>query len=159
MDTLTIILSALSLALSVVSLIYSIRVHKDSVIHDTKQLTLDAFNQLQEQVLDRLNSYTKPCIAEISKDPQSAEYKELSVLMARIEHFCVGVNSSLYDLDIIKRMAGRYFINVYEKLLPMITKKREINKTEKHYDEFELFYDKLTDLYKNQITTKEKKND
>lgn len=149
MDILTIILSILSFALSVVSMIYSIRVHRDSVVHDTKQHTLDAFNQLQEQVLDKINTYSKSDVIEISKDPHTNEYKEISSLMARIEHFCVGVNSAIYDIDTVKRMAGRYFVGVYEKLLPMITKKREINKTEKHYDEFELFIGKLTDLYSN----------
>lgn len=56
--------------------------------------------------------------------------------MDRIEHFSVGVNSDIYDVDIVKRLAGKHFCALYDKLLPMIEKKRRINKSDKHYDEF-----------------------
>ena len=62
-----------------------------------KQATIDAFNKLQAEALDELNTYTTKNIAEISQNPLSPEYKLLSSLLARCEHFSVGVNEKIYD--------------------------------------------------------------
>jgi hypothetical protein len=108
---------------------------------------LDAFNILQEQVLDKINLYSNLKIKEIAEDARSKEYKELTILMARIEHFSVGVNSNIYDIDILKRLAGKHFCALYNKLLPMVEKKRKTNRSDKHYDEFEKLINKLNLLY------------
>ena len=147
MDIASLIISIVSFLLAFVSAIFSWRVHKQTVIHDKKQATLDAFNILQEQVLDKINLYSNSKVKEIAEDARSKEYKELTILMARIEHFSVGVNSEIYDLKIVKRLAGKHFCAMYNKLLPMIEKKRKINKTDKHYDEFEKLVVGLRCLY------------
>lgn len=67
--------------------------------------------------------------------------------MARIEHFSVGVNSDIYDIETVKRLAGKHFCALYGKLSPMVEKKRKINKTDKHYDEFERLVSELKCLY------------
>ena len=61
--------------------------------------------------------------------------------------FSVGVNTEIYDLKIVKRLAGKHFCMLYDKLLPMIDKKRKINKTDRHYDEFEKLVEELNCLY------------
>ena len=144
-----IIISFSSFIISLCSLIYSLVTYRNSVVHDKKQATLDAFNILQEQVLDNINLYSNSKIKEIAEDIRSKEYKKLTILMARIEHFSVGVNSDIYDLKIVKRLAGKHFCSLYDKLLPMIEKKRKINKTDKHYKEFEKFIGELKCLYDN----------
>lgn len=143
------IISFFSLLVALLSLVCSLVTYKQNVLHDKKQATLDAFNILQEQVLDKLNLYTNSRIKEISEDARSKEYKEVTTLMARVEHFSVGVNSNIYDVEIVKRLAGKHFCMLYDKLLPMIDKKRKINKTDKHYDEFEKLVSELNCLYKN----------
>lgn len=143
-----IILSIISLAIALFSLIYSFVTYHCSVMHDKKQATLDAFNILQEQVLDKINLYPNSKIKEIAEDARSKEYKELTFLMARVEHFSVGVNSKIYDVKIVKRLAGKHFCALYDKLLPMIEKKRKINKSDKHYNEFEKLIGELNCLYK-----------
>ena len=147
MDVVSLIISLLSIALAIFSAVFTWRVHKQAVEHDKKQATLDAINVLQVQVFDELNLYTKSQIEEISKNTRSENYKEITKLMARIEHFCVGVNSDIYSLEIAKRLAGRHFCALYEKLSPMIQKKRETVKNDKHYDEFEKFINDLNCLY------------
>ena len=119
-------ISIFSLLVAVFSLLYSFVIHKQTVLHDKKQATLDAFNTLQEQVLDKLNVFTFSKIKDISEDVRSKEYKTISTFMARLEHFSVGVNSDIYDIETVKRLAGRHFCALYEKLLPMVEKKREI---------------------------------
>ena len=143
----TFVLSIISILLAVISAVHSIYVYIQTVKHDKKQATLDAFNILQEQVLDKINLYSNSKIKEIAEDARSKEYKELTILMARIEHFSVGVNTEIYDLKIVKRLAGKHFCMLFDKLRPMIEKKRKINKTDKHYDEFEKLVEELNCLY------------
>lgn len=147
MEVATLIFSIVSIVLSIVSVVHSFFVYSQTVKHDKKQATLDAFNILQEQVLDKINLYPNSKIKEIAEDARSKEYKELTILIARIEHFSVGVNSEIYDLETVKRLAGKHFCMLYDKLLPMIDKKRKINKTDKHYDEFEKLVVGLNHLY------------
>ena len=147
MENATFIISVVSIVLAIISAVHSIYVYIQTVKHDKKQATLDAFNILQEQVLDKINLYSNSKVKEIAEDARSKEYKELTILMARIEHFSVGVNSEIYDLETVKRLAGKHFCVLYDKLLPMIDKKRKINKSDKHYDEFELLINNLHCLY------------
>lgn len=112
-----------------------------------KQATLDAFNVLQAQVFDKLNAYRKADIIEISKDVHSTQYKEVSGLLARCAHFAVGVNSGIYSKTIVRRLAGRYLIYLYDKLEPLIQKKRQVNTLERHYYEFEMLIADIKKYY------------
>lgn len=136
-----------SLVLALGSVVFSVFTYISSIIHDRKQATLDAYNVLQNQVFDKLNTYKTNEIKSIADNCLSKEYKEISALMARIEHFSVGVNTKIYDKKTVKRLAGRYIIGIYEKLEPIIIKKRERFKTDKHYDDFEKLYLELKNLY------------
>ena len=138
----------LPIILSAAALVVSLITFFSNVSHDKKKATLDAYNILQSQVLDKLNSYTKKQIEEISANPRSEEYKEISALLARVQHFAVGVNTNIYDEKVVKRLAGKYFLGIYDKLSPLIEKKRSVNKTEKHYDEFEQLVVKIKKMYK-----------
>ena len=149
MEIISLVISIISLVLSIILAIHSIYVYNKTVDHDKKKSTLDAFNLLQEQVLDKLNLYSIKEIKKISEDPHSEIYKEISGLLARIEHFSVGVNSKIYDIETLKRLAEKYFYALYDKLLPIITKKRKINTSDKHYDEFEKLIKNIKGLYKN----------
>ena len=147
MEFATFVISIISILLAVVSGVFSWRVHRQSVIHDKNQATLDAINILQVQAFDELYEYTNSKILEISKNHCSDEYKRVSKLMARIEHFSVGVNTEIYSLDITKRLAGKHICALYDKLVPMIKAKRERFKNDKHYDEFEKLAFDLNKLY------------
>lgn len=137
MDTNSLILSIIPIVFSIISMVITIVLYRKTVVHDRKADTLEAFNRLQNEALDYLYTLTRSDIIDISQNPRSAEYKELTTYLARIEHFCVGVNTKIYDLDVVKRMAGRYLSSVYDKFEPLIEKKRSINKQGRHYDEFE----------------------
>ena len=68
MEVITLIVSIVSIILSVVSVVHSFFVYRQTVKHDKKQATLDAFNILQEQVLDKINLYSNSRIKEIAED-------------------------------------------------------------------------------------------
>lgn len=86
------ILSIIAIVISVISGGFALYTFFWTAARDRQQATLDAYNQLQEQALDHLNLYRPSNIKEIVKDRRSEEYKRLSAYVARIEHFCVGVN-------------------------------------------------------------------
>lgn len=137
-----------ALIISLLSLVFSVLIYFFGISRQKKQDTIDAFNLLQNQVLDEMTKHTEKEIAEISKNPKSEEYKNISVLLARCEHFAVGVNSGIYDRRIVKRLAGRHFIYLYKKFLPVIEKKRRIFPNDRHYDDFERMTKKIEKMYK-----------
>ena len=89
-------MEAVTLILSIVSLCFSLLTWYWALIHDRRKDTLDAFNVLQQQALDPLQSYTRAQIREIAEDAQSEAYRIVSTYLARIEHFCVGVEQSAH---------------------------------------------------------------
>ena len=142
-------ISLAALLVSVSSVLVSVAIYRAGLLREKKQATLDAFNVLQTQVLDRLNHYRRYDIDEVAEDVHSADYKELSGLLARCAHFAVGVNTGIYDEKTVRRLAGRYIISLYDKMEPLIQKKRKLNQSERHYEEFEILADKMKSYYRN----------
>lgn len=118
----------ITIAFSVIAAIFSLITYRKSVVHDRKQATLDAYNQLQEQALDHLNYYMPAAIKEIAKDRRSEEYKKLSAYVARIEHFCVGVNQKIYDRKTVYELAHGYFDGGLKvRIEPIIERKNQFD--------------------------------
>ena len=118
MDFLTLFLSTAAVVVSIISYV-------ENVLHDRKKDTLEAFNRLQEQVFDNLNRFTPKEVEEIVKHPTSPEYKELSGYIARLEHFCVGVNRKIYDLETVYALAHGYLDGpqLLSRIAPVIERK------------------------------------
>ena len=112
-----------------VTLTKSQKDQKDGLERQKKQATIDAYNKLQEQVLDKINEYKPAEIRKIAKDKQSEEYGVIGRYLARIEHFCVGLTNGIYDYETFYALAHGYFDSeqglLMPRLLPMIEKKSE----------------------------------
>lgn len=120
------ILAIVAIVISVISGLFSAFTYIKTMDRDRKQATLDAYNGLQEQVFDRLNQYTPAEIREIAKDNRGNKYKEVSGLVARIEHFCVGVNQKIYDFDTVYELAHGYFDgSLKDRMEPILDKKQK----------------------------------
>ena len=134
-------MEAVTLTLSIVSLCFSLFTWYRALIHDRKKDTLDAFNVLQQQALDPLQSYTRARIREIAEDSRSEEYRIVSTYLARIEHFCVGVEQKVYDQRTVWELSEG-FLNrgVYEKLKPIIEHK---NQQKNYYRNFLAVVEKM----------------
>lgn len=102
------LLSIIALVISLISVGFTLYTFCWTARRDRRQSTLDAYNQLQEQALDHLNQYSLKQIKEIAKDNRSDEYKIISSYIARIEHFCVGVNLKIYDRKTVYELAEGY---------------------------------------------------
>lgn len=125
MEIATVITAIISAVLAVISFAYSLYTYRKTMIHDRKQATLDAYNLLQEQAFDKLNQYMPADIRSISQHPTSKAYKEISGYLARIEHFCVGINMRIYDRETVYALAHGYMDSstLLGRIEPMIEKK------------------------------------
>lgn len=135
-------ISILATVISFVSLGFSIFIYINGLHRESRQATIEAFAVLQESALDKLYSYTPKQIKEIAQHPRSQEYKDLTVLLVRCEHFSVGVNTGVYHFATIERLSNGYIVQLFKKIKPLIDKKREIGNGE-FYKAFEKLAKKL----------------
>ena len=135
-------LSIIALAISVISGGFALYTFIWTARRDCKQATLDAYNALQNEVFDRINLYRPAEILEISKHPTSKEYNEISSLIARIEHFCVGVNSRIYDRKTVYELAHGYFdaAKLKGRTAPIIDRKNS-NTDHDYYENIHRVFD------------------
>ena len=129
------IISIISACFAIASTVFTIFTYITAVIHDRKQATLEAYNHLQSEVFDHLNSYLPSEIREICEDPKSNEYKAISGYLARIEHFCVGLNEKIYDLNVFYKIAHNYFDGhlLRKRIEPILETKNNKTGTEIYY--------------------------
>lgn len=100
-----------------------------------KESTLNAYNDLQNDVFSDLTKYDFP-MPEVKRG--DVEWDKFTVYLAKLERFSVGVNSGIYSIQILNQLGGSYFIREFEKLEPIIMEKRKDNIVPGgHYDEFE----------------------
>ena len=64
-------------------------------------------------------------IREIAEDPRSVAYKTVGGYIARIEHFCTGVNLGIYDKKTVYSLAHGYLDGkvIRSRIEPIIEKK------------------------------------
>ena len=119
-------MAVVSCVIAITSVVISVITYHNTVVNDRKSATLEAYNRLQAEVFDPLNSYTPMEISDICEDTKSVEYKVLSGYLARIEHFCIGVNEKIYDKDVFYKMAHGYFDGhiLYHRIEPILMSKK-----------------------------------
>ena len=133
-------LSVIAIIISVISGGFALYSFVWTAGRDRKQATLDAYNLLQKQALDHLNYYTPAQIAEIAKNPRSDEYKKISAYIARIEHFCVGVNQKIYDKKTVYALAHDYLDGgIKSRIEPIINRKNQYKDMD-YYENIHQFY-------------------
>ena len=128
MEVVALIISILAFILS------AVQFFRDS-LRQKNEATLIAYNELQDNVFAKLNKYGD----DLSKiEYRSDKWDEITICLAQIENFSVGINTNIYSFKILNRLGGAFFIRQFEKLKPIIDIKRKKNiSVGKHYDEFE----------------------
>ncbi len=135
MELANIIVAAVAAVLSLVSIIFSIYTYSKALIHDRKQATLDAYLLLQDSALDSLNHIGIAELKEILKEPRSSRYKDVSGYVARIEHFCVGVNTGIYDKQTVYALAHGYLdMGVMNTRLALILDRKKEMAGKEYYE-------------------------
>lgn len=136
-------LSVIALVISVMSGIFALVSFLWTAARDRKQATLEAYNRLQAEVFDPINTYSPEEVEEICEDTKSMEYKILSGYLARIEHFCVGINNKIYDDKVFYSLAHGYFDGhqLRKRIAPLLDVKNTSNFSK------ELFYVNLYSVW------------
>ena len=128
--------------IAVIALIVSIITQKKLKREKIKQATIEQFNIIQNQVLDNLatisdknNAKTIVEELELIKENQECKkaYDDYRVLIARLEHFAVGVNEGVYDSNIVDKLSGVHLIYLLPKIQPIIDKTNENAKSGEYY--------------------------
>ena len=128
MDVLALVISAMAFVLSLWQFFRS-------SLREKNESTLNAYNELQNEVFSNLNSY-KLSISEVKY--LGEDWEKITIYLAKIERFSVGINTGIYSLNILNHLGGAYYIRLFENLKPIIQRKRVENVSSgKHYDEFE----------------------
>lgn len=123
-----------ALLVSILALLFSIVQFARDSSRKKKESTLNAYNALQYDAFEKLNKYVDMSTIEY----QSDAWEEITICLAQIENFSVGINTGIYSLKILNRLGGAFFIRQFEKLTPVINFKREKNVSPgSHYNEFE----------------------
>ena len=94
-----------------------------------KLATLEAYDRLQRDVFDELNQWKPQDVREAMSNHSSEEYVQLSVMLARIEHFCAGIQHRIFDFEIFRDISKGYFGNqrgkLYGRILPILEEKTD----------------------------------
>ena len=133
-----IVLSIVAIALSMISGGFTLYTFCWTVKRDRKQATLEAYNRLQAEVFDKLNMYKPSEICDFCADNRSEQYKQISGYLARIEHFCVGLNQGIYDKSTFYALAHGYFDGhqLRKRIEPVIENKNSsMNSKELFYND------------------------
>lgn len=124
-DTASLVIAIVSAVLAIASAGFSCFTYFRNVKHDRRRDTLDAYNTLQNEAFDKLNKMKPANIREIAENPKSDAYKTVSGYIARIEHFCAGVNLGIYDRKTVYTLANGYLDGnaIRSRIDPIIKKK------------------------------------
>ena len=140
-----------ALCLSIAAFAFSLIQFYMERTRNRSEATIHAFDELEDSVFGTLD-YQKmniertltfhvmdaeSTVKSTGENPLNKEWEQLTVYLARIEHFAVGVNSRVYDIGILRRMGKTYLKTQWNKLLPIIEQKRRENNTTVIYSEFE----------------------
>ncbi|MCR5611063.1 MAG: hypothetical protein K6F68_04440 [Clostridiales bacterium] len=88
--------------------------------------TMAEYKKLQDEVLSKLNGWRRDQIEDAVETADSVGYEELNVCLAKIEHFCVGINRGVYDFETFYQLAHGYFDSgdgLMDKLEPLLRDK------------------------------------
>ena len=130
MEIVSIIIAILSAVISIVTFVITVQFEK-------KKITLEAVNLLQNEVLDKFVSIKKEnaelVVGNLDNKKCKEAYNDYRALVARLDHFAVGVNKHIYSFGIVNSLVGNHIVHLYNKVEPIIN---EANKKEKcilHY--------------------------
>lgn len=145
--------AAVSAVFAAVELHRSRKANEKSLIRERKEATIEAFNELQKDVLDFFvdtNTDNYEMMIKYYKDSDCKKaYNDTKALIARLEHFAVGINENIFDFEVFDKLGGIHIMYLYEKVLPIIRKANSAP-GEEVYSEFTKLYERLTQTHKKQ---------
>ena len=106
-----------------------------------KQATIEYFEAMTDRLFDiqaKFNDKLTKQDVEISNLENYPELlKDATAVLSAFERLSVGVNTNVFDFNILNRMAGSYLIFLYTRFSPYIEIIRKDASRQKSYIEFE----------------------
>ena len=103
-----------SIIIATASAIISIVTFFVTVGFEKRKITIRAINLLQNEVLDKFvfvkKDNVKFVVENLEDEKCRKTYDEYRTLVARLEHFAVGVNKRIYNYGIVKVLLGNHLI-------------------------------------------------
>ena len=153
------IASVFATVFAAVELSRSRKANEKREARERKEATINAYNVLQSQVLDNLVSIRPQEVRDVIENIDCKEYRNIyddyKALIARCEHFAVGVNEGIYDFDVLYALSGEHLIFLYKKVHPVIMQARENCSNSVPFQGFEKLVQRLE--RKNKMATTENK--
>lgn len=141
------IAAATSTVIAAITLIKTLRTQKEMQKVQIKQNTINAFNILQNEVLDKLvlvdRKNAKIIVDSLDNEECRTAYNNYKSLIARLDHFAIGIKYEIYDLDVVNKLAGEHIIFLYDKIEPIICEANKKENQIKHYFNFVDLVNKL----------------
>jgi len=112
-----------------------------------KQGTIEYFENMTSKLFDTQAlfndkfSATEINVLEIENHPDLL--KAATEVLSAFERLSVGVNTGVFDFDILNRMAGSYLIFIFSQFAPYVHKIRKDASRQKSYIEFERLVDRI----------------
>lgn len=125
-DTVKIIIDAVSAAIALGALVVSVWQYIKNSKRKKNEDTIYAYEKLQCEVFSKLNVFlnryrkddNKVDLSDLKKCTE--DWEKLTNFLTRIEVFSTGVNTGIYDFEIVKRIGGAYIIKRYTELKTLI---------------------------------------
>lgn len=148
------IIALVALLFSIISGAVSLLNYYKSQKRQRRIDTIEAYRTLQTDVLDKFVSYPKKEVQNLVDNLDEPEFKkaydDCRAMIAKCEHFAVGVNNKIYDFDTMDNLGGVHLIYLFGKLKPAIdnTRKSQNSNETPYYSEFEKMVNKLKQFHK-----------
>lgn len=133
-----------AVAISILAFFFSLKQFYYEKNRNRKEATIHAFDQLESnESIKYLFSCSQRDIDSLVKRHTQGdnrikdEWDLISSSLPLLEHFAVGINSRIYDLKTLNRMAGNKIIAVYNNCSKLLQHKRLGIGNEKNYKELE----------------------
>ena len=134
METVTKLLGVLTALIGVVTGVFGVFTYFRDSRRRKRTETMEAYTTLQNEVFNKLNDWKEKTVVSAVETADSVGYAELNTSIARIEHFCVGLNCGIYDFETFYQMAHGYFdYKLQSLLLPLLDKKLNTYKDSEDY--------------------------
>lgn len=140
----------MAVVISIVALIFSMKQFYYERSRNRKEATIHAFDQLESnESIKFLFSCSKGDVDSFVIRRKQADncikdkWDLISGALPLLEHFAVGINSKIYDVETLNRMAGNKIITVHYNCSKLLQHKRVGVGNEKNYSEFEDMVNRL----------------
>jgi len=153
---LTLIIISLGTVIALIQIGIAVRTFRADHERRRKQATIEYINALRENYRRSNNAL----INKFGNDPiGKKEAKEiiddeeywalLKDMLGQFEHLSVGVNTNVFDIEILNKMSGQYLINVFDRWKKYIELRREVSTLKKVYIDFEILVNRLNSMRRN----------